>query len=187
MIVSTAALFAAVAALHAGPIFQGTYNAGWQIDHFEPIGQSFTAEDANILAIGFNVFDVNQHVGPLNPLTVSLYDGAGMAGTLLGTADLQGVVPNYDGWLYADFSFVSLAVGNVYTASLSTLSARGGIRGANGDPYAGGTGYLFGGPQAGIDLMFHVIPGANVPDSSVALPFALTLAGLALARRRRLA
>lgn len=182
------ALTLGAVALRAGPIYQGAIGAGWQINHYEPIGQSFTAEDANILSIGFNVWDVNLHAGPLDPITVSLYAGAGNGGTLLGSANLQGLVPNYNGWHYADFSFVSLTVGNVYTAFVEAVTARGAINGAGSNPYAGGQAYLQGGAVAHLDLTFHVVPGANnVPDTSVTAPLALVLAGLALVRRRRAA
>ena len=50
-----------------------------QINYFEPIGQSFLAEDSNV-STAFNLTAINPHVENSDPLLFSLYEGDGLGG-----------------------------------------------------------------------------------------------------------
>jgi hypothetical protein len=151
----------------AGAIIQDKAQWSGQILYHSPIGQTFTAEDSHILFIGFYVFDANPTSGPI-ALTVELFEGVGTAGLSLGSAPITGLTPGFGGFYDADFSSVTLTVGQVYTAIVSSTSARGGVESFQWayvggtpfapDPYTGGDEIFLGNVEPYADLMFCVIP-----------------------------
>ena len=74
--------FAAPPAI-SGVILQDQAIAQWQIQALEPLGQSFTAEDPNVL-IAFSFSDINLS-NPNLPITVNLLLGDGLGGALVGS------------------------------------------------------------------------------------------------------
>ncbi len=108
--VIAAMVMSLVATVDAGLIIQERKSWGLQIRSFSPIGQTFTAEDAQIISIGFWVKDWNPSFGPID-LTVQLFQGVGTGGPSLGSAPIEGLSPGFDGFYDADFTSVSLTVG----------------------------------------------------------------------------
>ena len=151
----------------AGVILQDQYDRGWQVLFHSPIGQTFTAEDPSV-TIGFLVEDWNQSSGPIG-LTIELLEGAGTGGTSLGTAPIEGLTPGYEGFFDADFTSVVLVPGQTYTAIISSTSARGGVVGINGNPYAGGEVILYGSLDPELDAAFRVLPQAIPAPGAIIL------------------
>ena len=56
----------------AGLIMQTQANWGYTINYHMPVGQTFTAEDAQIVSIGFAVGEANPHT-PFAPIWVNLF------------------------------------------------------------------------------------------------------------------
>jgi hypothetical protein len=166
----------------AGLISQTQANWGYTINYFMPVGQTFIAEDPLINSIGFNIGEANP---PLSfaPVLVSLYKGVGTGGTLLGQSPLSGLQPGYKRFYDADFRWVTLTVGQVYTATLSSTSARAEVRGTfnvpSPGPYAGGQAIFAGVLYPNRDLSFRVQP---IPEpATIGL---LALGGMILRRRK---
>ncbi|MBI5791259.1 MAG: FxDxF family PEP-CTERM protein [Rhodocyclales bacterium] len=171
----------------AGPILNPATGGSYQIDFHEPIGQSFVAQDSFVKAsLWYNVINTGF---PVDPITLSLYSGHGTGGTLLAS-DTFLLGAGYNGFFDSDFSSVSLSVGSTYSIAASTAgtSPYWGI--SPGAAYAGGAGFVFGGPDPGTDFAFRITPtvAAPVPEPET---YAMLLAGLGLlgfvARRRKLA
>jgi len=166
----------------AYPILQEQFSQLNQIYQNQLIGQSFTAEDAHILSIGFRFEPINPDNASAEPLTITLYDGAGFAGPVLAAAQFDPAA-GFVGFVDADFSAVSLTVGAVYTAEISTLttSTYWGVWSKlwfnEPDLYPGGAMYLRGSLAPSSDLTFRVIP-APVPEPSTLFLLASGLAGL---------
>jgi len=157
-----------------------------QVDYFETVGQSFTAEFADLTSIAFYYTTMNP--GSANdPFTMFLYEGAGFGGTQLGSVSFSlPYSPPGDstyGYYDADFSSIDLVVGSVYTAGVKVdgTSPLWGLA-WEGDNYSGGQVYSgnpndFCGDGATCDLRFRVIGEAAV----VAVPTTTTLPLLGLA------
>jgi hypothetical protein len=156
------------------------------ISFYDPIGQTFTAVDAQINAIAFAFSDINPTF-PNEPITMSLYEGVGFGGTLLGsvTQTLPGVLPGtLDTPVFIDFDFsgTALNVGSVYTVAVTVPSSpKVAVVYSDANPYAGGH-YISGvdGIITGFDLNFRV--------TAVPAPSAAAMGGICLlvsARRRR--
>jgi hypothetical protein len=145
----------------AGLIIQTQSNWGYTVKYHMPVGQTFAAEDALIKSIGFKVHEANPHTA-FAPIWVNLFEGVGTGGTLLGQAQLDGIEPGYSGFYDADFTSVTLTVGQVYTATLSTTTPRAEVRGTFSEPppgpYAGGQAIFNGVLYPDRDLAFRVQP-----------------------------
>jgi hypothetical protein len=133
----------------------------YQIAYFSPLGQSFTAVDADLLSIGFNYAEINSGFEN-SAITIDLHEGAGLGGAVIASRTFT--LANLSGWTDTDFSGVTLTVGQVYTAAVSTSSPLEAIN-LTADVYAGGNLYT---PQQGFpadrDLMFRVVGASDVPE-----------------------
>lgn len=157
-----------------------------QIQSFEPLGQSFTAEYASLLEIGFAFGTLNAQFAAV-PVTIDLYLGAGAGGTFIAQRSIN-PTPTASGleaeFAYADFSGITLDVGEVYTAWLSTTNSYWGVGGTQ-DLYAGGQVYLGVPSGSGTeDLMFDVRSKVEVSEPYPLLLLAPGILLLAAARRR---
>ncbi|HXD84536.1 MAG TPA: hypothetical protein VN599_08905 [Rudaea sp.] len=99
-----------------------------QIQYYSPIGQSFTAQAGALHAFSFWVLDCNSNQGG-NTLTVTLYSGESTAPAnqiAQATVTIPGT-GTQDGFLDAIFD-VPTVKGSLYTATISSPSARGCLR-----------------------------------------------------------
>jgi hypothetical protein len=166
--------------------------SGAAITGYDPLGQSFTAVDTDLVQIAFGFREMNSSE-PNNPVTMTLYSGAGLGGAILGqvTSTLPAVLPDSPSYLLFGFNFVgtTLVPGSVYTAAVSTGSSPkvGVAYSSSGNLYAGGQAFSTGdqifGPNA--DLVFRVTGRTpdGVPESSGMEIVALAMAGVAFMRR----
>ncbi|MBL8556079.1 MAG: PEPxxWA-CTERM sorting domain-containing protein [Phenylobacterium sp.] len=159
----------------------GVFDAS--IAAFSPLGQTFTAIDTDLISIGFAYSDINPG-SPNEPITLRLYAGDGVGGTLLASRifTLPSVLPStLDAPVIVDtdFSGVSLTVGAIYTAALSTSSFKvAAVYG--GDAYAGGHATRSLSGCTSCDLNFRVVGRSDV-SGGVPEPaaWALMLTGFA--------
>lgn len=155
--------------VHGGVIVQDQYNMGWNIYvHPVAIGQTFTAEDPKISAIGVRVEPFTSRIQPSSILSCDLRQRAGATGELVTTSTTF-VPPGFTGYVYFDFSTTTLTVGNQYTFILRADTNAFGVDGNNfmlidGTPepgridYTGGTAILSGQLSPRFDLTFRVFP-----------------------------
>ena len=108
--------------VRAGTIIQEEHAQLYQILIHSPIGQTFTAEDSKIKSIGFYLEDINP--GEME-LSIQLYEGIGTGGTYLDSSPVEGLYSGFQGFFDADFSSVTLTVGQTYTAIISAQVQEG--------------------------------------------------------------
>jgi hypothetical protein len=173
---------------HGAVILQNQGSVDAQLAFFSPVGQSFVAQDVQLQAIAFAYFDLNPSA-PNSPVTMTLRLGSGLNGAVLATVvqTLPPVLPGSVGsaaLIDFDFSGMTLVIGQTYTATASTTSAKAGFAyNSSGDAYVPGRAFesstsldLFG---TAPDLRFRVTP---VPEPGVA---AMLSVGALLSLRRR--
>ena len=165
----------------------GTGNA-----YYGTLGQTFTAEDS-LATIGVNLVGWDARATGPTVFTYSLFQGIGTTGPLLGQQNLT--LPadyGFNGFVDADFSSVSLSVGQVYSIVLSASTDWYGVNynqwatAPSGIPipgrvdYPGGEMLSSGVLEPYADLTFRVIP---VPEPAAVNLLALTAAGLLFRKR----
>lgn len=202
------AVMAVAAPANAGTILNSDGVRGATISSFQPLGQSFTAIDTMLISIGFQ-FSAANPTRLNDPVTLTLRNGEGQGGAILTsrTATLPTtIVDRTPVWFDFDLSGVGLTVGSLYTALLSTTSARFGVaygpRSTNTaqalgpDAYLGGRMISSGDPDPygfctssrQCDLNFRVTGSTAVPAVPEPAAWAMMLAGfgaLGFAMRRR--
>src|SRR5215467_6336464 len=155
-----AALFASSIAANAGIIIQDQYSTILQVFYFQPVGQSFVAEDPNVL-VAFNYQCISCPFFPnTDALQMQMLRGAGLGGPVLATSAPFNLPDTFTGFFDVDFSALNLRVGEVYTAVLNVLgtSPYWGVRGERrSNEYADGSAF-FGQPSEVLDLSFRITP-----------------------------
>lgn len=163
---------------HSAPIIQDTSNNFYQIEFFSPLGQSFAAEDAFVNSIGFVFNTLNPDYG-YSPITVTLYEGSGFGGSVLGSTQISPLAGSTGAYYDALFPGIQVVLGQTYTAGVSTGNPYWGIDiNEGGNPYSGGTAFytnIFNNLAPELDdLRFRV---NVVPEPET---YAMLLAGLGL-------
>ncbi|NEP55927.1 MAG: hypothetical protein F6K31_02740 [Symploca sp. SIO2G7] len=107
----------AVSPAQAGTITYAPGPGAYQVDGFEPIGQSFVAEDALVEA-GLSFSVINPSFDASEPIIYQLWEGFGVGGTLV--ADVAFTLDAaFSGFHLEDFSVTPLTVGSTYTLTAS--------------------------------------------------------------------
>ncbi|MEJ1297462.1 MAG: hypothetical protein RPU64_07730 [Candidatus Sedimenticola sp. (ex Thyasira tokunagai)] len=144
-----------------------------QLNHFEPLGQSFTAIDTNVEAgLSFDV--MNGHLANDSAINYILYEGQGVSGAELASITFS-LEDTFSGIYMADFTSINLTVGSVYSlvASVVDSSPYWGLRG--GTALDGGEA-VYGGITNTVEDMQISVDGV----SAVPVPAAVWLFGSAL-------
>ena len=172
-------------------IFQNVGFGDAQIAVYDPIGQSFVADDVQLTTVAFAFSNMNP-ASTNAPVTMSLYQGAGFGGLLLDsvTQNLPGFLPGINdplGFIDFDFTGNSLILGATYTVAVTTSTSKYGVAYHPNDVFAGGQlfeSYVTSDPfhnEPGYDMAFRVI---TVPEpGSATLGAVAGLAALMLRRR----
>lgn len=159
--------FGLAPAAHAVQILQNSANATLPVEGYEPIAQSFTADDeAMLFAFYFQALDPNL---ANDPFQLVLLAGDGTAGAQLGSATFS-LAPAFEGFFDVDFSSIALTIGLRYTAVLTMPgnSAYWGLQiSLESNPYGGGRAYFTNGfdyaNSSLDDLRFRVTPATVTP------------------------
>lgn len=89
-----------------------------QIENFEPIGNTFVAED-ELVTVGLGIEPINPGSDPTDPLVVEVYEGVGVAGNPLIYSQSFVPSPDFQGFLETDPIPTSLVIGAEYSVLIS--------------------------------------------------------------------
>jgi len=171
---------------NAGPILY-EFNGGLlQINAFEPIGQSFVAEDA-LVSAGLFITPINPGFPDTDSILYQLFEGFGTSGALLSTAAFNLSEPFSD-FFMVDWSFTALTIGTTYTLTASIMGSSPLWSVGTTFQAPDGSGVCDGvAPCTGINAEFalSVIPNTAVPEPGTLALFGIGLAGMGLMRRRK--
>jgi len=177
-------------------INQDSWTNMFQIQYFEPLGQSFTATDTDIASVGLFIRHVNEHLNYNDhSLTITLFNGAGdfSLTSQLATNNFA-VLNGNDYWLDLDVSDVSFVQDGVYTIGVFNDTPQWGVDvNDQTNPYDGGRAYWNPGGSNNIqpeiaDLRFRVTPNNSspVPEPSTMFLFGLGILSLAGVNRKKI-
>ena len=146
-----------------------------------PIGQTFVAEDPHV-TVGLHI-DQNPGGGS-RELTISMFEGMGVGGTLLDNRVVNVPQAFTRGYLDQDYSHLSLTVGQAYSVTLSSTSpAFYSDNTLASTSYANGVPIIDGVVRSDLpDKAFRVVP---VPEPAGTLAVVAALAAGTLTRGRR--
>jgi len=164
---------------NAGIIQLSSSGGLYQVNNYESIGQSFTAEDTHVLA-GLSFGAINPGWPNDDQVSYTLHAGGDTSGTLLASSTFS-LATGFTGFHMVDFSSVELIVGNLYSLTASILgdSPYWGINGSS-TSYSNGTAIQYGDIVADRDFAIRVEP-TTAPISAVPEPATIALMGLGLA------
>lgn len=162
IVVTSIGIFMLCRSAVAQDIIQDHHNWDSQIQHFAPVGQTFTAQSSGISTVAIRTQDCNSHFSN-EPVEFTLYDGSGTSGSVLAQKSL--VMPaGFNGYFDVDVSEASITSGDVYTFRIHTSNPRrcfneNVFSEANAGPdYAGGAVLYEGSVQpARGDATFRVL------------------------------
>lgn len=162
------------------PILYSPGSGLHQVEVFEPIGQTFVAEDAFIEA-GLYFAAINPGFANTDDIKYELFEGAGVGGTLLDSA-IFSLATGYVGFYLEDFSSIALNIGDTYSlvASVVGTSPHWGV-GQTSDP--GAPNGILNGSISTAKFALSVNP-VSVPEPAMLSLIGLGLLGFGFARRR---
>jgi hypothetical protein len=180
--------------VHAAVIEQSSGLFDATISFFDPIGQTFLAEDPLLGSIAL-AFSRNTNTQSDGLVTMTLYDGSGFGGTVLGSSvlNLTGTLPggiDPPQFVDVDFTGTSLTIGQAYTIAVTANDPSISVVFNGNDAYASGlmlvssNSNLLSSCNPGCDLNFRVTPAA-VPIPAAAWLLGSGLLGLVGIARRR--
>ncbi len=163
---------------NAGPILYSPLpGATVQVKTFEPVGQSFVAED-ELVEAGLHFSIINGTFDPTDPIRYDLYLGQGIGGSLVASVAFALTSGIDDFFHMEDFSSTPLMIGSTYSlvASVVGTSPYWAVTRSLEPPAGTGIGDLF--PSYRYALSVNPIPEPNT-----AVLLSLGLVGLGIRRR----
>ena len=136
-LVISGVVFGAPAPLSASVILLSPDSGTSQVEFYEPVGQTFTAQDPSVAAaLYFRA--INSFLPNTDPIQYDFYEGSGIGGTLLASTTFN-LADDFDGFFDFDISALALTIGSQYSlvASVVGTSAYWGV-GVSTASYDGG-------------------------------------------------
>lgn len=151
---------------------------GHLISAHSPIGQSFIAEDPEVI-IGLYIIESSVFKHPDLSLLVQLYQGEGVSGQLLDSRTMTPLA-GFEGYLDINYCHIELNPGSSYSVTLSADNPRW-VSKSSWEQYSGGSAIITGilCPELH-DKAFRITP---IPEPATIL--LIGLGGLFLRKRRR--